>query len=1133
MYTFLLTCLLAAPTAIPQVAHRQSITHVAVSDSRKWVASRAINDDRILFWDLATGLIAGSLKARFVESMTFNDDSTLVVGEQMGVKLYRVPDGTLLASYPGGSWYVQTTSDGRYALATDNSGQLSRMDLSQRLANPAQWNSAAVKRVATDCRTAAIADNGRTALCIANGNPASVVDIEKGEIRKLAFEAIAGDISADGKTMALLGTSARDLRLFEVASLKELQKTTAPDFEYDPTGGWSWPTVKMTARDVTYAFKKQVRRFSLDRLALLAQSHPAPQHSAHGHALSRDASLLVIGVENRFLTGAVAGNRSDRLSQIALFQLTDKDQTTPARVLDVARPSQAALSWTSEGVRLAQRFRRTARVTNLSNTDIIWEDNKLPALREEVEAVAQLSSSGRFAAFATPREADDWFIIEVASGKRINIEKTAVRAPDQFKLEFSLDDRFLLISDWSRPRIVSVETGRTIYQHNSPGLQPSCSFAPLSAIAICGSFATNKYMLENGDYATLIDLQTSKVLAKLPGALYMLAPDGTSFSLRLHQDEVSLPFGAPKPRHVFNQQGKETSTQPTHGANTKDCRHNFLAQNAPDLQQTHLCVWSKQAIGMSQSESVRIVHDEAGKELFRFTSPAPTRGYSLDPDGTKLIAWLEDGDALLVDVTKKEVVARVVTGQDDWLVLDAGGYYAAARGENRLIGVRDGIRLLGFRDVDEQLNRPDIVLPRIGASAEVTQQLIRAQKKRLARMGEPMKPDRPTIELRAENNVLSTSAPQLQVELRAVASSGHTITSVAMFVNDVPVAPISTSSERNLVMKQVVLLNQGINRVDAVAFDERQQRSLRSSWMVRRTPPEVGAPKRYVLAVGVSNYAVPELKLDYAAKDAEDLARSLSGARQKLLRDSEVTAESMQQAADFFADAGVDDEAIVFLAGHGFLDAQDNYWFGSYDIDPQDPTRKGVPWSSIESLFAKTKARKRWLLVDTCHSGSVDRDEAIAQANLPSGIVARGLRIKPVQENAPQAAAANKKYLGDLFSDVGLGTGATVLASASGVQLAQESAEYRNGLFTYAVLEALKDQSLDTNRSGSIELSEVRDGVVEMVRIKSQGLQTPNSRRENYDANFSVRTLAGAPPKNTIIGIPPANKKTSKKKPRN
>ena len=147
-------------------------------------------------------------------------------------------------------------------------------------------------------------------------------------------------------------------------------------------------------------------------------------------------------------------------------------------------------------------------------------------------------------------------------------------------------------------------------------------------------------------------------------------------------------------------------------------------------------------------------------------------------------------------------------------------------------------------------------------------------------------------------------------------------------------------------------------------------------------------------------------------------------------------------------------------------------------------------------------------LIDTCHSGEVDEDVQYT-APAPGGsnesrvVVAsdfRGLEYK----SGLKASDATHELLGQLFADLRRGSGATVISSASGVEFALESDEWKNGVFTYAVLAGLRGRKADANEDGTVQVSELRDFVTTEVQRRTQGVQTPTSRRENLEFDFSV-----------------------------
>ena len=84
------------------------------------------------------------------------------------------------------------------------------------------------------------------------------------------------------------------------------------------------------------------------------------------------------------------------------------------------------------------------------------------------------------------------------------------------------------------------------------------------------------------------------------------------------------------------------------------------------------------------------------------------------------------------------------------------------------------------------------------------------------------------------------------------------------------------------------------------------------------------------------------------------------------------------------------------------------------------------------------------------------------------------------------------------------GTGAAVISSASGNEFALEGEQWHNGVFTYAVLDGLKNGKADRNGDGVVTVSELEGYVIDAVRELTHGRQNPTVRRENLDFDFVV-----------------------------
>jgi uncharacterized caspase-like protein len=279
------------------------------------------------------------------------------------------------------------------------------------------------------------------------------------------------------------------------------------------------------------------------------------------------------------------------------------------------------------------------------------------------------------------------------------------------------------------------------------------------------------------------------------------------------------------------------------------------------------------------------------------------------------------------------------------------------------------------------------------------------------------------------------------------------------------------------------------------------------------------------VALGVSNYANPDWNLKYAAKDARDVLERLKTrtggsygeVKELLLTDSQVTKESLAQIKEFLKGGTIDDTVLMFVAGHGLLDSNYDYYFGTTDIDFDNPAEKGIAFEEFDDLLAGLPSLKKSLLIDTCHAGELDEEEKTLLASaggvsaaLPtaSGVAVRSIGTRGMNVKAVEGARGASEWydrLQGLFVDLRRGSGSTILSSSAGAEYALESSEQQNGLFTYAVLEALDGKpEADANKDGSVQMSELGEYVKQRVSELTNNKQTPNTRRVNLEGDFTL-----------------------------
>ena len=178
----------------------------------------------------------------------------------------------------------------------------------------------------------------------------------------------------------------------------------------------------------------------------------------------------------------------------------------------------------------------------------------------------------------------------------------------------------------------------------------------------------------------------------------------------------------------------------------------------------------------------------------------------------------------------------------------------------------------------------------------------------------------------------------------------------------------------------------------------------------------------------------------------------------------------------------------------------------THDINFNDPAMNGIAYGELEQLFDGIKAIRKLLIMDTCHSGELFKDEVEEIEKIDSeeeDIVFRSTNATTVLRER-QGLKATNEAVKEMFNDLNRGTGTTVISSAGGVEFAMESESWKNGLFTFSFLEGVQSMSADLNRDGKIYLSELQDFVNTEVEIISKGKQKPTARAENISLDYQI-----------------------------
>lgn len=526
----------------------------------------------------------------------------------------------------------------------------------------------------------------------------------------------------------------------------------------------------------------------------------------------------------------------------------------------------------------------------------------------------------------------------------------------------------------------------------------------------------------------------------------------------------------------------------------------YLAAGCSDNTVGFWKVGAKDCIGSSDIHGAEVVDIAASHDGSRF--------FTTDRRG-RTVVW----DA----ASRKPIVSMLALGDKDFIFLTPDNYYMGSQGIYDHIHFVKGLDVYGFDQFDLKLNRPDIVLARLGAPESVVATYRKAWEKRVKKMG--FSPDRlsaelhvPTVELDPLPFVTSEKSVALRVRAK---DTKYPLARLMVNVNGVPVESrhgkeIKAGSE--YVAEIPVELASGTNVISVSVFNDRGVESYKAEAEIWRENPDARADV-YVAAVGVSEYDQPGFNLNYAAKDATDFielaqkhaAHSGTQVHTLMLSDDVVDKGALEKIRAFFSNARRDDVAVLFYAGHGLLDANMDYFLATHDVDFNNPAAKGWSYDDFEDVIDGIAPLKKFCFVDACHSGEIDKDDFVAETTkkVEAGTITFRAAGAGLKEHVA-GTAATRNLVKNLFIDFRQGTGATVLSSSDGMEVSIEGGGIANGLFTHAILQGVTSGSADADADGEVSMSELSEYVGREVSRLSAGTQTPGIRLQNRRLDYKL-----------------------------
>ncbi len=413
----------------------------------------------------------------------------------------------------------------------------------------------------------------------------------------------------------------------------------------------------------------------------------------------------------------------------------------------------------------------------------------------------------------------------------------------------------------------------------------------------------------------------------------------------------------------------------------------------------------------------------------------------------------------------------VPTSNEDYLVIDSAGHYDGTEKARKLLYFACGTEIIELEQVKDKLWVPDLaerllkqekiqvpgldalsiceISPLVQLQPTATQPYRYIIKPRKGGLGE-------TLVLL--NRIEIKRLPKTQLK---PAGSGF-----ELLLNPKEIQALFLPGEENTIEVKALTAANDISSRGAIV----QQRSS-------ALKQESSRPRLFAVIVGVSDYKGTELDLKYAAKDADDFADALRNSATRLFntdtanqvfvykvhtgatRDLFPEKNSIRQLIqDIGKQSRPNDVLLVFFAGHGKWDQQKNQFFfltaeASSFAATEGPASAGISMNELSEWIqpAKMKAQKRILVFDACNSGQAIKDLVKIGGADQQYAAARN------DEKAQQVKAIEK---------LNNRSGLFILSASASNQSAYELGRYSQGLLTYALLKAIREEPeiLENNR---------------------------------------------------------------------
>jgi WD40 repeat protein len=467
-------------------------------------------------------------------------------------------------------------------------------------------------------------------------------------------------------------------------------------------------------------------------------------------------------------------------------------------------------------------------------------------------------------------------------------------------------------------------------------------------------------------------------------------------------------------------------------------------------------------------------------------------------------------------------VSCVLFADGEWCFFSPDGYFTGSKGIGPHLGLKVGNEVYGIEQFSYVLNRPDIILRRLG---NTDQELLDFYYSKFINRFKLLDLDpEEVVKLHFPEAVIkgySREERELLLDI-SMRDKKYELQSYNVYINNVPLfgAWGREIDGYEAQVKVKVELAPGVNKIEIAAVNEKGAESLRKPLFIDYEGKV--RPDLYYLGFGVSDYEDPDIEdLQYAHKDIEDQAamfKALEGTSFNRVYshtyvNEKVSKDTIWKAKRHLSSARPEDVFVLAISGHGVHDRAGTYYFITQNTELADLSTTAAPFDLLDNLFQGISPRRKLFLMDTCESGEFGEESMRAATEISTNQGGKGLVPRTVyrydsnvekqrqflsQLGVPDPRPWLLKRDRFIYNDLLRRSGAVVYSSSMAGQFSFEmGGDIQNGLFTAFILTAMNRTESDANGNGMLSIGELFDYVTEGVSLLSMGKQIPAIDREN------------------------------------